>query len=70
MKNNQNSDFIYINGQLTAHNRHLMWLAKNNARETGWKFVWYRNGHIVAKKKNENSSTIVILNACDIELIA
>lgn len=68
-KTNNNKEFIYINDHLTAQNRHLLWMAKNKAKECEWKFVWIRNGHVVAKK-NENSSTILIANAADIENIA
>lgn len=66
---NNSNNTIYINDQLTAHNRRLLWQAKSKAKELGWKFVWVREGNIFAKK-NENSSPILIRNTCDIELIA
>lgn len=68
--NNQpNNKPIYINEQLTAYNRQLLWLAKTKAKDSGWKFVWVRDGNIYAKK-NENTTIIKILNNSDIELIA
>lgn len=63
-----NYDFIYINDLLTAHNRKLLWMAKTKAKETGWKFIWVRNGYIFAKK-NETSNPIIINNTSDIEMI-
>lgn len=67
-QNNNNNNYIYINDQLTLNNRKLLWSAKTKAKESGWKFVWVRNGNIYVKK-NENSTLIVINNAADIELI-
>lgn len=66
---NDNSSYnVFVNDELTAHNRKLLWMAKTKAKESGWKFVWYRNGHLLAKK-NENSAAILISNSSDIELI-
>lgn len=66
--NNMRSKYIYINDQLTPHNRRLLWLAKTKAKEANWKFVWVKNGNILAKK-NEISHPILVHNAADIELI-
>lgn len=60
--------YIYINDELTANNRRLLWLAKTKAKEHNWKFVWVRNGYIYARK-NENTSPIIITNSADIESI-
>lgn len=68
-KDDANNNYIYVNDQLTANNRRLLWLAKNKAAESNWKFVWVRNGTIFAKK-NEISKPIIIKNAEDIELIS
>lgn len=57
-----NEDTVFINDELSAHNRKLLWLAKAKAKEQGWKFAWYKNGQVLAKKKNETSNTIFILN--------
>lgn len=59
---------IYINDQLTYNNRQLLWIAKTKAREAKWKYVWVKNGIIFARR-NENSSSIIINNSTDIELI-
>lgn len=67
-ENNNSSNNIYINDQLTAHNRRILWLAKVKAKETGWKFVWVKNGNIMIKK-TENTAALIISNACDLEHI-
>ncbi|XP_065367204.1 uncharacterized protein LOC135959969 [Calliphora vicina] len=65
---NNNSKYIYINDQLIYNYRQLLWVAKTKAHEANWKFVWVRNGNIFARK-NENSPSIIINNAADIESI-
>ena len=67
-ENSSNVKYIYINDQLTYNNRQLLWIAKTKAHEVKWKFVWVRNGNILARK-NENSPSIIINNAADIESI-
>ncbi|XP_005174816.1 uncharacterized protein LOC101895692 [Musca domestica] len=62
------SNTIYLNDELTPHNRRLLWLTKTKARECGWKFVWVRNGVIYARRI-ENSPFILISNSSDIENI-
>lgn len=66
---NNTTNYIFINDQLTPHNRRMLWLAKTKASESKWDFVWVRNGNIIAKK-TENSTPIIIYNASDIEVIA
>lgn len=65
---NSSVKYIYINAQLTFRYRRLLWIAKTKAHEANWKYVWVRNGNIFARK-NENSPSITINNATDIELI-
>lgn len=65
---NNNNNYIYINDQLTDHNRRLLWLAKTKAKEANWKYVWVRNGNIYARKI-ENERYIAINKNTDIELI-
>ncbi|XP_046807412.1 uncharacterized protein LOC124420005 [Lucilia cuprina] len=67
-QDNAANKFIYINDELTFHNRQLLWQAKTKAKEANWKFVWVRNGNIFARK-NENSPLLTIKNAADIETI-
>lgn len=66
---NNNNNTIFVNDQLTAHNRRLLWQAKIKAKESCWKYVWTRDG-IVFAKKDENSSPMLIKSASDIELMA
>ena len=66
---NNDKNHMFINEQLTAHKRHLLWLAKTKAKESNWSFVWVKNGNIFAKR-NEISNPIIINNTSDIELIA
>lgn len=56
---------VYINSQLTAANRHLMWLAKNKAQSSGWKFVWSRDGKILARK-GEGTPVVRIVDVDDV----
>lgn len=67
-KDSVDNKFIYINDQLTAYNRRLLWSAKTKAKECSWKFVWVRGGTICARK-TENSPLIIINSTADIELI-
>lgn len=62
-------DVVFVNDQLTQHYRHLMWLAKKKSKEVGWKFVWFSNGHLYAKK-DEQSSPIQLITENDVNLIA
>lgn len=61
-------NYIYVNDQLTAHKRRLLWLVKTKAKESNWKYVWVKNGNIFAKK-NEISNPIIFNNSADVELI-
>lgn len=56
---------VYINSQLTATNRFLIWQAKNQAKAAGWKFVWVKDGKILARK-DEGATVIRIVTADDI----
>ncbi|XP_075151887.1 uncharacterized protein LOC142225921 [Haematobia irritans] len=58
--------YIYVNDELTAYNRRLLWMAKTRAKECGWKFVWIKNGSIFARK-SETMPSIIINNSADIE---
>ncbi|XP_075167642.1 uncharacterized protein LOC142239750 [Haematobia irritans] len=64
----KNENYIYINDQLTATNRRLLWLAKTKAKESGWKYIWVKNGMIFARK-SEHTNAILINNNSDIDLI-
>lgn len=60
-------NYIFANDHLTQYKRHLLWLTKNKAKEINWKFIWVKNGNILAKK-NEISN-LIIRCISDIELI-
>lgn len=62
------SNFIFLNDELTPYNRKLLWMAKTKAKESGWKFIWVKNGNIYARK-NENSPLTNINNTADLENI-
>lgn len=64
----ENNTMYYVNDELTAHNKHLLWLTKIKAKESKWKYVWVKNGNIYARK-NENSPFTIIRNTSDIENI-
>lgn len=66
--NNPTNRFIYINDELTADNRRILWMAKTKAKENGWRYVWVKDGRIYAKR-NENCAQIIINNQSDIEKI-
>lgn len=66
--NSARKKIIYVNDQLTAVNKKLLWLTKNQAKSKNWKFVWVKDGKILAKK-TENSSVKYIYCETDIEKI-
>ncbi|CAK1552326.1 unnamed protein product [Leptosia nina] len=51
---NLNSDTppskIYLNERLTRYDKHLFSLAKQAAVESGWKYVWTRDGRVLARQ--------------------
>ena len=58
---------IYVGDQLTATNKRLLWQAKTRAKEFKWRFVWIRNGFVMAKK-DEESQAFQILNEADLQI--
>ncbi|XP_059221586.1 putative leucine-rich repeat-containing protein DDB_G0290503 [Stomoxys calcitrans] len=60
--------YIYINDQLTASKRHLLWMAKNKASDANWKFVWVKHGEIYARKI-EKSPVVNINCESDLQMI-
>ena len=64
--NNTNVDKkIFMNDELTAYNRNLLWQAKNKAKDVNWEYVWIKDGRILAKK-NESARPIYIRKSSDI----
>jgi hypothetical protein len=60
-----NKSRIFINEHLTAHNKHIFWLARN-LRSVGYKFVWVKDGQVKIKK-DEQSKVININSPLDIQ---
>ena len=56
---------IFINDELTALNRNLLWNAKIKAKEHNWKYVWIKDGRILAKK-NDADRPIYIRKLSDV----
>lgn len=47
---NWNDENIYINDSLTQFNKNLFFKTRAFARDTGYKFVWFRDSKIFIKK--------------------
>ena len=47
---------IFINDELTAFNRNLLWLAETRGKSSNWKYVWVKDGRILAKKNDDTRS--------------
>jgi hypothetical protein len=64
--NDDKKERIYINEHLTVFFKGLLWAAKNKAKECNYKFVWVKNGRIMARK-SEETKYIRINNAEDVK---
>ena len=60
--------YLKINNHLTPTIKHLLWLAKNKARECNWRFVWEASAKILARK-TENGELIHIASITDVNKI-
>ena len=49
-------------------NRHLLWISKNKAKEQNWKYVWIKDGRILAKK-DDGARVIQVAKEGDVNLI-
>lgn len=56
---------IYVNEHLCPERKRLLAQAIAKKRETNWKFVWVRDGHIYARK-SENSARLRITSSIDL----
>ena len=63
--NNRQGNKVYVNDELTASNRKLLFLTKSKARERNWRYVWVKDGRILVKKE-ESSRPIYIGKTSDI----
>lgn len=59
---------VFINDELTAFSRKLLWLTKQKSRQNRWKYVWVKDGRIFAKK-DDNCRPIIINQEEDINLL-
>lgn len=48
---------VYINENLSPFYKELLWRTKQQAKELGHKFVWFKNGHILVRK-DENAKQV------------
>lgn len=59
---------VFFNDNLTSRNKELLWKAKVRAKERGYRFVWVKNGKILAKKA-EGTPVFPIITDADIDNI-
>jgi len=62
-KNNNNN--ISINDQLTAYNKKLFWMTRNQTNTNKWKFSWISEGKTFVRK-TETSQYLKINRICDL----
>lgn len=56
---------VFINEHLCPELKRLLGQAISRKREVGWRFVWVRNGHILARRA-ENTPVLRITHASDV----
>ncbi|XP_077501509.1 uncharacterized protein LOC144112558 [Amblyomma americanum] len=59
---------IFLNENLTTHNKKLLWLMKTKATEKEYKFAWVKNGKLFVRR-NARDKIINITTIEDLELI-
>lgn len=59
---------IFINENLTPYHRRMLWLAKEKAKTASWKYVWTKNGKILARK-NDNDNVVRVSKEADLQRI-
>lgn len=57
---------VYVNEALTPYYKNLLWNTKIRAKEKKIKFIWFKNGKLLARK-SEDSPIIEIKNHYDLE---
>nr|XP_054931478.1 uncharacterized protein LOC129386958 [Dermacentor andersoni]XP_054931479.1 uncharacterized protein LOC129386958 [Dermacentor andersoni] len=60
---------LYFNENLTRTNKELFRLARSKGKENQYKFVWTRNGRVLAKKSEEVKAVIRIEKLSDLNKI-
>lgn len=56
---------VFVNEHLCPELKRLLGQAVSRKREVGWRFVWVRNGHILARRA-ENTPVLRIAHASDV----
>lgn len=59
VNDNWDNNVIYINNYLTQSNRNLFYKNRMFAKNSNYKFVWFKNNKMFIKK-SENSNTMYI----------
>lgn len=49
----------YIQENLTKHDRTLLWEAKEWAKETNYRYVWFRSGNVLVRKKDREPVHVI-----------
>lgn len=60
---------IYVYAQISPDLKNLRWKAKEKAKEKNWKFVWIKDGNLLAKKSELTSNVIKIVSESDLAKI-
>jgi hypothetical protein len=61
---------IFVNENLSAYNRELLWRAKVRAKEEQFRFVWFKFGKIFVKQNDQPSSPVIrVFTHADIDKI-
>lgn len=63
------SDDIYINENLTAYTKRLLWMAKSVGKEKSYKFVWARNGKVFMKKQEGMAAMKIVKDRSLLKLL-
>ena len=66
----KSKDRVYINENLTAFNRELLWKTKQKGKAEGFKFIWFKFGKVLAKKNENSPGVIHISTFADIDKLA
>lgn len=58
---------IYVNENLSPYFKDLLWRTKIRAKETGYKFVWFKFGKVLVRKDDQSRKTIQIYSYKDLD---
>lgn len=63
----QGNGKVFINPNLNKYFRELRYKAKQLGNELGYKYIWFKNNKILAKKNEFSKDVIIITNEDDLE---